>query len=243
MADDGLAEPALAEALAARSHAHVLSALAGARVFSAVSAVATAQEVTAAGLRAESTAEMAVLLLEAEGARALRVFTWVPALLAWRPDARPVALTGPEACRAALDEGARALVLDPGGPAWEVGEEEVRALSAGYVPVVGAPLATRRTEVELGPPAQPVPQDLLAALEAALAGERLRSAQVLEGPDGLVLGVSPRRALDAPALAALAQRVMARLGDALPPEGLDLAQVPAGGPGAALRLRRFRRGR
>jgi hypothetical protein len=243
MPDDGLADPGLLEALASSSRARVLSALASARVFSAVSAVATAEHVADSGLRAESTAEMAVLLLEAGDVRALPVFSSVPALQAWQADARPVALTGPDACRAALDEGAQALVLDAAGPAWEVTHDELEALAAGYVPVDGAPLATRRTEAVLTAPTRPVPADLVAALEGALTGERLRAARLLEGPDGLVLAVAARRALDAPALAALAQRVMARLGDALPPQGLDLAQVAPRGPGLALRVGRFRRGR
>ena len=243
MSDDGLADPALERALAARSPAAVLGALADARVFSAVSPVVTSEEVTAGGLRAESTAEMAVLVLELDGARALPVFTCVPALLRWRPDARPVALSGPDACRAALDEGARALVVDPADAAWEVQEHELRALAAGYVPVVGAPLATRHARAELAPPSHPVPPELLVALERAVAGERLRAARVLEGPDGLVLGVAPRRALDAPELAALAHRVMARLGHDLPTEGLDLAQVAPDAPGVPLRTRRLRRRR
>jgi hypothetical protein len=241
--DDGLADPALAAALEARSHAQVLSALAVARVFTPVSAVATSQHVTAAGLRADSTAEMAVLLLEAEGARALPAFTSVPALLRWRADARPVALQGPEACRAALDEGAQALVLDVADAAWEVDEHELRALAAGYVPVAGAPLASRRAEVALTAPSAPAAETLLDALRRALAGERLRAAQLLEGPDGLVLGVTPRRPMDPAALAALAQRVRDRLGAELPPEGLDLAQVPRGGPGSPVLRRRFRPGR
>jgi hypothetical protein len=241
MPDDGLADPALADALASGSRARVLGALASARVFSAVSAVATAEHLTEGGLRAESSAEMAVLLLEADGVRALPVFTSVPALLAWRPDARPVALRGPDACAAALDEGARALLLDPAGPAWEVTQDELRTIAGGYVPVDGAPLATRRTQEALTAPSGAVPAELVVALERAVAGERLRAARVLEGPDGLVLGIAPRGSLDAPALAALARRVMARMGEALPAEGLDLAQVPPRGPGLALRVGRFRR--
>lgn len=235
--DDGLADPALAAALAAGSHAQVLGALAGARVFSALIAVATAEEVTATGLRAESTADMAVVLLEAEGARALPVFTSVPSLVQWHPQARPVALTGPEACRAALDEGAEALVLDPAGAAWEVEEAELRTLAEGYVPVLGAPLATRRADAALEAPSTPLPPGLVPALVEALREERLRDARLLQGPDGLVLGVTPRRPLDAAALTALAQRVMTRLGDELPRDGLDLAQVPPRGPGVPLRPR------
>jgi hypothetical protein len=235
--DDGLADARLA---AAGTHAELLAALAGARVFAGVVATATAEEVTATGLRAESSAEMAVLLLEVAGDRALPVFSSVPALTAWRADARPVRLTGPQACQAALDEGARAVVLDPGGTAVALTEEEVRALASGWVPVPGSALTTRHGAVELRQPAVPLPQELVAALETALAGERLRAARLLEGPDGLVLGVAPRRPLDPAALAALAQRVVERLGPQLPAEGLDLAQVPPRGPGVPLLRGRLR---
>lgn len=235
--DDGLADPRLA---GAASRAEVLAALAGARVFAGVVATSTAEEVTAHGLRAESTAEMAVLLLEAEGERALPVFTSVPALLAWRAEARPVPLTGPQACQAALDEGARALVLDPAGTAVTLAEDELRALAAGWVPVPGSSLATRRGSVQLRPPVVPVPENLVAALRDALAGERLRAARLLEGPDGLVLGVAARGPLEPVALAGLAQRVVSRLGHRLPAEGLDLAEVPVRGPGLPLLRRRLR---
>lgn len=238
--DDGLADPRLA---AAGSHAEVLAALATARVFAGVVATATAEDVGAHGLRVESTAEMAVLLLEAAGERALPVFTSVPALLAWRADARPVRLTGPEACRAALDEGAGAVVLDPAGTAVTLAEDEVRAVASGWVPVPGSALATRRGAVELRAPAVPVPAPLVAALAEALAGERLRAARLLEGPEGLVLGVAAKGPLAPAALAALAQRVAARLGPLLPPEGLDLAQVAPRGPGVPLLRSRFRPGR
>jgi hypothetical protein len=236
--DDGLADPRLA---AASSHAEVLAALAGARVFAGVVATATAEEVGAHGLRTESTAEMAVLLLEADGERALPVFSSVPALLSWRADARPVRLTGPQACLAALDEGARALVLDPAGTAVTLAHDEVQALAQGWVPVPGSSLATRRGSAQLQPPAVPVPEDLLAALRAALSDEPLRAARLLEGPDGLVLGVAGKRPLPPAELAALAQRVVHRLGSRLPAEGLDLAEVPARGPGVAVLKARFGR--
>jgi len=236
--DDGLADPRLA---AASSHAEVLAALAGARVFAGVVATATAEEVGAHGLRTESTAEMAVLLIESAGERALPVFSSVPALLAWRADARPVRLTGPQACRAALDEGARALVLDPAGTAVALAEDELHALAEGWVPVPGSSLATRRGSAELRPPAVPVPPDLLEALREALAGEPLRAARLLEGPDGLVLGVAGKGPLPPAALAALAQRVVGRLGSRLPAEGLDLTEVPARGRGVPVLRTRFGR--
>jgi hypothetical protein len=237
--DDGSADPRLLAAVEQGALAEVLAALAGARVFAGIAATSTAEHVTEHGLRAESTAEMAVLLLESGDERALPVFTSVAALKRWRLDARPVPLTGPQACQAALDEGAAALVVDA---AVVVQGPDLSSLATGWVPVAGAALASRHADTELVPPAVPVPAELVAALRAALAGERLRSARLLQGPDGLVLGVAPRQPVDAAGLATLAQRVMTRLGDALPADGLDLAQVPARGPGiVVVAASRFRR--
>lgn len=238
--DDGLADARLA---AASTRAELLAALAGARVFAAVVATSTAEEITAGGLRAESSAEMAVLLFDVDGERALPVFSSVPALTGWRASARPVPLNGRQACQAALDEGAAALVLDPPEAPLVLVVDEVRALASGWVPVPGTSLATRRGSVELRAPAVPVSVDLVEALGAALAGERLRAARLLEGPEGLVLGVAAQGHLDPAALAALARRVVTRLGPRLPPEGLDLVEVPARGPGVPLLPRRLRRGR
>jgi hypothetical protein len=242
--DDGLTDEALAAALATGSRTRVVAALAGARVFAAVSATSTAEELGAHGVRQESSAEMAVLLLEVDGARALPVFPSVPALLAWSKDARPVPLSGTDACRAALDEGAEALVLDPGAGAWTLGADELESLAAGYVPVTGTALASRHADVQLAEPAVPPDEGLLLALREALEPERLRDARLLQGPDGPVLGVTARRPLGAPGLAALAQRVMTRLGDRLPAAGLDVAEVGPGTPGVPLLARKWlRRGR
>jgi hypothetical protein len=237
-ADDGSADPRLLAALDRGGPAEVLAALAGARVFAAIAATSTAEHVTEHGLRAESTAEMAVLLLESEGERALPVFSSVGALRRWRLDARPVPLSGPQACQAALDEGAGALVLDA---TVQLTGSDLQSLASGWVPVAGSALASRHADTELRPPAVPVPEPLLAALRRAVAPEGLRAARLLEGPDGLVLGVAPRRPLDAAGLAALAHRVMTALGAQLPPEGLDLAQVAPRGPGIPLVRRGLRR--
>jgi hypothetical protein len=243
MSDDGTADPRLAQALAAGSRAAVLAALADTRVFAAISAASTAEHVTEHGLRAESSAEMAVLLLEADGARALPVFPDVGALRRWRLDARPVPLSGVQACQAALDEGADALVVDPAGSPMTLGRAELETLATGFVPVPGSGLATRRSDTELHAPDH-VPDGLVRALQRALGPERVRAARLLEGPDGLVVGVAFRRPVDAAALAGLAQRLVTRLGPELPPGGLDLAQVPARGAGVpVVRRALLRRGR
>lgn len=229
-ADTGSADPRLAAALASGDRSQVLAALVDARVFAAVTATATSEHTTAAGLRADSSAEMAVVLLETEdGSRALPVFADLEALQAWRPGARPVSLTGRLACAAALDDGADALLLDPDGTAVVV--TELRTLAAGWVPVPGSALASRRAPTALVEPATAAPPALVDALRTALQGEGLRAARLLEGPDGPVLGVAPRRPLPPQELAALAHRLVERLGEALPTSGLDLAEVPVRGPG------------
>lgn len=238
MSDTGEADPRLARALASydgspRAHAATLAALAGARVFVAITATSTAEHVeTGTGLRAESSAEMALVsLVASDGARALPAFADTGALKRWRLDVRPVPVTAAYLARAALDDGAAAVLLDPAGASVVVTGTELEALAAGYVPVAGTALAARRTTDELRQPDQAPDPRLVEALAEALRPERPRSARLLDGPGGLVLGVAPRKDLDATGLAELAQRVMSRLGAALPGEGLDLAVVPPKGPG------------
>jgi hypothetical protein len=238
LVDTGATDPRLARALSAydgtaASHAELMAALVGARVYAAITATATAEHVDGGtGLRAESSAEMAVVLVAApDGARALPVFSSTESLEQWRSDVRPVALTGPEAAQAGLDEGAVALLVEG-----RITVTELPDLAAGWVPVPGSGLATRVGDVALRPPSE-VPEALVAALRTALEGERLRSARLLEGPDGLVVGVAPSQELGPAELAALAQRVAGRLGDGFPDAGLDLVRVGPRGPGREL-LRR-----
>lgn len=252
MRDTGQADPRLAAALAAHAaigtaatRAEALAAVAGARLFAAVTATSTAEHVEAAtGLRAESTAEMALLtLVGSAGGRAVPLFLDAGSAVAFRPGARPVPLPGPEACAAALEDGAVAVLVDPPGSALVVTGAELRELAGGRVPVAGAPLSTARTRAALTVP--PDADDaLLRAVAAALHGEPVRAARLLAGPDGPVLGVVTDGALTAGQLAALAARVLPRTG--VP--DLALTDVPADGPGLAVPLPRrgrwtLRRGR
>jgi hypothetical protein len=246
VSDDGTADPRLAAALQADdgssvTRAEVLAALAGARLFVPITATSTAEHVApGTGLRAESSAEMALLsLVASDGERAIPAFADVAALRRWRQGVRPVPVGSAYLARAALDDGAAALLLDPDGAGVVVRRSDLESLAAGYVPVPGATLAARRTQVSLSQPAA-VDPDLVRALAAALAPERPRAARLLDGPGGPVVGIAPRRPLDPSALAALAQRVMGRLGDALPAQGLDLTVVPPRGPGHPVIRRRWR---
>ena len=244
MSDTGLADPRLAAALLAyvargtpAARAEALAAVAGARLFAAVTAVSTAEHVEAGtGLRAESTAEMALLtLVGSAGGRAVPLFLDAGAAVAFRPGARPVPLPGPEACAAALEDGAVAVLVDPPGAALVVTGADLRELAGGRVPVAGAPLSTASTTTALTPPAD-VDAALLSALAEALSDEPVRTARLLAGPDGPVLGVVADGSLTPGQLAALAARVLPRAGVA----ELALAQVAADGPGVPVPLRRRR---
>lgn len=178
-------------------------------------------------------------MLSSDGERAVPAFLDPAAMRRWRPEVRPVPLRAADLCRTALADGAAAVIVDPAGTALVLGRGELAALAGGYLPVGGAPLATRWTTDLLTTPPSPPDASLLAALADAVAPERLRAARLLDGPAGLVLGVVPAQPLDPAALAALALRVMTRLGPGLPAAGLDLAVVPASGPGYPVAGRRF----
>jgi hypothetical protein len=113
--DDGTADPAwgpVLDRLAAgqSGEAEVVDALSRMRVFAAV--LPTVAEHDEHG--GDKEADVALVTLKApDGRTALPVFTSVPALTAWHPDARPVASWMPRACLSAVDEGAELVVVDP----------------------------------------------------------------------------------------------------------------------------------
>lgn len=238
MTDSGVADPRLASALAvydgsAATRAQALAALAGARVFVPVTATRTSrQPATQISPRPDAGTELALVsMLSSDGERAVPAFLDPAAMRRWRLEARPVPLRAADLCRTALVDGAAAVIVDPVGSALILDRGELAALAAGYLPVGGTPLAARWTTDVLTTPTDRPDASLLAALADAVAPERLRAARLLDGPEGLVLGVVPAKPLDPAALAALALRVMARLGPGLPAAGLDLAVVSASGPG------------
>jgi hypothetical protein len=134
--DDGAADPRLAAALAsydgsAPTRADVLATLAEARVFVAITATSTAEETTSHGLRAESSAEMALIsLVASDGERAVPAFLDTAALAGWRSDVRPVPVPVPALARAALDDGAVALLVDPAGARFVVRRAELTAMAS-----------------------------------------------------------------------------------------------------------------
>ena len=162
--DDGTAPPELAEALAAGDPAQVVTALLAARVLVPVVAVLGEVEIGSDGLAREKTSDMAVVTVRAPSGRvALPVFSSTDAMAVWNPDARPVPVAGVLAARAAYDEGADTLLVDPAGPARvALGGPLLRALAGGRAPV--APIDD---------------PDLRAAVDAAALAAGLRPEQVV----------------------------------------------------------------
>lgn len=137
--DDGTVTPALGAALAAyddspEGHDGLLAVLAGARLLVPIVASATEVEVVA-GLAHDKTSDMATVLLQgADGRLAQLAFSSLETLRRWDSEARPVPVRGDLAARAAVYDGAAALLLDLAGPVPVVIEtEDLRALAAGAV--------------------------------------------------------------------------------------------------------------
>jgi hypothetical protein len=135
--DDGSADVQVETALSAyaegRAGEHaVLAALSGSRLLVPVVAVLTEEEV-AGGSRREKESEMALPTLVGEdGRRGVLAFTSAASLARWRPDARPVAVRAADACRAAVDESADAVVVDVAGPVpYAIEGARLRVLAEG----------------------------------------------------------------------------------------------------------------
>lgn len=159
--DDGTADPALAAVLAEHAAgradlAGVVAELAGARVLVPVLASAEQTGTVQAGghehtVDRESSA--AVVALQApDGRAALPVFTSVPAMAAWRADARPVPVEAARAALSAVEEDWQLLVLDPAGPVTVlVPRPAVWALAQGrdWQPAVSGAQASRRVDPQV----------------------------------------------------------------------------------------------
>lgn len=128
--DDGLVAPELAAALG--DDARVLAVYGGVRVYVPVVATLGSGGRTETG--GDKDADMAaVLMTGADGRQALLTFSSVAAMGQWDPQARPVPVWGRDAARAAIDEGASALLLDLAGAGFTVIEtEDVQHLAAGH---------------------------------------------------------------------------------------------------------------
>lgn len=125
--DDGSADSHLGPALALPDEDErlraVADALARARLLVPVVAHRDERsgegEAVAAGARGtgEKQASAAMVTVATpDGRSAMPVFSGIAALHAWRPDARPIPVPGPQAALASVTEADGLLVLDPGGP-------------------------------------------------------------------------------------------------------------------------------
>ena len=120
--DDGTTPGEVADALQSWQQdpgrfPEVLAALQSSRLLVPVVAVAGTVESGHDGLAREKDSDMATVLLQgADGRLALLAFTGTAALTAWDPGARPVPVGAGDAARAAVAEGAAAVVVDIAGP-------------------------------------------------------------------------------------------------------------------------------
>ena len=118
----------------ARDRVPVLAALQSSRLLVPVVALLGEVEHDEQGLAHDKSSDMAaVLLTGADGRTALLAFTGTASLQAWNPEARPVAVPTRVAARAAVQDGAAALVVDVAGPVPFVIEgDDLTALAAGW---------------------------------------------------------------------------------------------------------------
>lgn len=139
--DDGRPDAALAAALASYdekgsfdAQQASLAALQHARVLVPVVALLGEVEHDEQGLAREKTSDMAAVLMTGrDGRTALLAFTCTASLAAWDADARPVPVSARDAARAALQDGAAALLLDVGGPVLlAVEDDDLRSLAADH---------------------------------------------------------------------------------------------------------------
>ncbi len=123
--DDGSADGILRQALAQGpveltpgiARDLPLELLMGARLLAAV--IATADDVEESG--ADKDSHMSVVsMVSPTGERGLLLFTGLDSMALWDPLARPVPIWGPDAARAAIQDGAAAMVIDVLGPARHV---------------------------------------------------------------------------------------------------------------------------
>lgn len=138
--DDGSVAPAVAEALAAYDrdpagrHRETLVTLQRSRLLVPVVAVLGDVEHDEHGLAHDKTSDMATVLMQGrDGRMALLAFTGSESMRRWNPEGRPVPVSVPDAARAAVHDGADALLVDVAGPVLFVVEgEDLQALADGF---------------------------------------------------------------------------------------------------------------
>jgi hypothetical protein len=139
--DDGAASAAVAAALAAYDRdpsagdRPLLAELQDARVLVPVVATLGQMEYDDRGLAQDKSSDMAAVLMTGrDGRTALLCFSSTETMQAWNPEARPVAVSTRLAARAALQDGADALLVDVAGPVlFPVEGQDLRDLADGLV--------------------------------------------------------------------------------------------------------------
>ena len=139
--DDGTASPAVVAVLAAYERdpdagdRAVLAELQDSRVLVPVVATLGEVEHDEQGLAHDKSSDMAAVLMTGrDGRTALLCFTSSETMRTWNPEARPVAVSARLAARAALQDGADALVVDVAGPVlYAVEGQDLRDLAEGLV--------------------------------------------------------------------------------------------------------------
>ena len=139
--DDGSADQAVTAALETydadpeAGHSAALAAVQDSRLLVPVVATVGEVEHDEHGLAHDKTSDMAAVLVTGrDGRTALLSFTSTASLRTWRHDARPVGVPARQAARAAIQDGADALVVDLAGPVLFVVEgQDLRDLADGLV--------------------------------------------------------------------------------------------------------------
>lgn len=125
--DDGRADPTLDLA----DEATMLATIGTARVFVPVVAVLGERATDGSDKNSDMAA---VLMTGADGRTALLAFSSLETMSRWNPTSRPVPVYGRDAARAALADGASALLLDLGQPTFQVVEtEDLEHVAAEHV--------------------------------------------------------------------------------------------------------------
>jgi len=137
--DTGEADPIVLSALAAFDVGQaevgaVDGILATSRLIVPVVAVAADDDQPVGEVNREKRTDMAMVTVTGrDGRRGLPVFTSVAALQRWNAEARPVPVQARRAARAAIDDGADALLVDPSPrPRFVVAGERLTAMADGW---------------------------------------------------------------------------------------------------------------
>jgi len=170
--------------------------------------------------RAGTDERMKVAMLQGEGGVVLPVFTSVATLLDWRPEGGTyTALAATALLRMALNMPDGTIVVDPGSATQgTLTGYEIATLASGRLPLGGSEVAPAGTQVRIGPPSAPPPDEVVHAIRDALAAEPGAHAAwlFLQQQEGcaaeLVIGVELSAGIEGEAEATTMRRLVDRAG-------------------------------